>query len=103
MSMKCRCGSDDKLILKAGAIVRKVDSLPHVCMGQEKPTTFDKEVKPESTITEYTRKQNLILEEMEHVLIEENPELKNNVQKLGMKMKIIYQGMPLELKYNSSI
>lgn len=110
MSMKCRCGSDDKLVVQDGKVVRTADNKPHVCIGQEKPTNFSndeflkkkqKEIlvaKSMSPVTAYTIKQNLILEEMEHVLIEEDPKLEKNVQKLGMKLKIIYQSMPDDMK-----
>lgn len=117
MSMKCRCGSNDKLVLKDGKVINTKDGNPHICIGETQPKDFSSDEylkkkqneimlesskknkdEPESKITKYTREHNLILEEMEHVLIDEDPKLKTNVQKLGMKLKIIYQGMPEDIK-----
>jgi len=121
MSMKCRCGSKDKLQIKNNEIINQ-DGRKHICLGKTEPTNFsndaflkkkkneimlqaetDTDPKPESEITKYTRKQNLILEEIEHVLIDEDPSLKTNVQKLGMKMKIIYLGLPLGTRVNTQL
>lgn len=112
--MKCRCGSDDQLVLKDNSIVREGDSMPHICLGETEPTKFltndENEIKPkeepvkeESPITKYTIQQDKILNEMEIALIDRDPTLKSNVQKLGMKLKIIYYNMPLKMRDNGNL
>jgi len=54
----------------------------------------------DSKVAKYTEGEILILDEIERVLIKQDPTLKNNVQKLGMKMKLIYQGIADSDKYS---
>jgi len=117
MSMKCRCGSDDKLILKSGAIVRKNDNQPHVCLGQDKPTDFSnddylknkqKEIqekpttksKPAGTkavidlnlpisLQNFVTVEHAKIKSIENILTDLDVTLAKNPQKLGMYIKII--------------
>lgn len=77
----------------------------HQCLQYSMNTTQQtKSDKPkaESIITKYTKQQDNILIEIEDALIQQTPSLKTNVQKLGMKMKIIYQCMPTGVKSTSA-
>lgn len=95
---KCRCGI--KVISRDGTIVNDVDGKPHKCFTSEKEIMLksDNPSKEESKISRYTKQEDDILNEMEMVLIERDSSLKINVAKLGMKLKIIYQSMPNELR-----
>jgi len=121
MSMKCRCGSDDRLSFDGNQIVRIADKKSHVCLDEDTSSKEEKQkqqedrdeylmkkqkeiifgTKEESMISSYTKRENDILNEIENVLIEQDSSLKCNVAKLGMKMKIIYLGMSDSDKYGS--
>ena len=57
-TIKCRCGSDDKIIYKDGQMTREADGKPHICLDE-----IDKIPIYNKTITEL-QKMNLGL--LEH-------------------------------------
>jgi len=93
MSMKCNCGSDDKLISKDGAIVRKADNMPHICLGQTKPTQFLNE-KPQQKTNESLTKEfdnfcaenHPRLKAFEKWVLDHDKESATNGQRLGLIM-----------------
>jgi len=108
-TMKCRCGSNDKIIFVKGVMIRKADNKPHVCLGAEQaPTTAEAAaelgIKHEEQLSKgHTIKQatkNKIREAYSHIrlieetLLEEDIEvydgkLKDNLPKLGMMIKMV--------------
>ena len=118
MSLKCRCGSDDRLSFDGNQIIRIADKKSHVCLDEDTSSKEEKQedrdeylknkqkeimlgTKEESMVASYIKRENNILNEIENVLIKQDYSLKDNVQKLGMKMKIIYLGMSDSDKYGS--
>jgi len=106
-TMKCRCGSDDKLIIVKGIITRKADNKPHVCLGNqdtiapEPPTPAEAAAEigiipaPGETYTiEKIRAAYKHIRLIEKTLLDEDVEvydgkLQNNLPKLGMIMKMV--------------
>lgn len=90
MSMKCRCGSDDRLEIIHGTTVRVLDGKQHLCEYQTSTDSiFDQ--KRLGEIDEYLDRLCAIEKIVTEKLTIDN--MTPNPAKVGMYMKFIYDKM----------
>ncbi len=53
-TLKCRCGSDDKIRFESSVMIRIADGKPHICLGAE-VATIPAESTPEPSREEYQK------------------------------------------------
>lgn len=106
MSMKCRCGSDDKIIFIDDIATRAVDNKQHICLGaKHAPTAEEIGINPtkqeehaadatKGKIKNQIREAYRYIKLIETTLLEEDIEvydgkLQTNLPKLGMVVKMV--------------
>ena len=62
-SPKCRCGSDEKLVIKGGVILRARDDKPHICLDDiDRVPEFKSTIAEQAKTIEGLAAHNLYLE-----------------------------------------